>query len=165
VSNDNREDGETKLYEMIDDIKIAMLTTVEPGGMLHTRPMANQEADDQGDIWFFTEKNGAIASELSANSQVSLGYSNGSGTYVAVSGTGEMVHDRGKISEKWTEDNKAWFPNGKDDPNLALLRVTPDRGEFWDFNSSTIVSAVAYVRAKIAGEPGDDLGDNRKVQL
>lgn len=165
MSHHHREDGEKKLYEMIDKVKIAMLTTVEANGQLHTRPMHNQEADDQGDIWFFTEKNGAIASELAGNTQVSLGYADTGGTYVALSGTGEMVHDKGAIDAKWTEDNKAWFPAGKDDPNIALLRVTPDRGEFWDFNSSTIVQAVAYVRAKVTGTPGDDLGDNRKVQL
>lgn len=166
MADDKKEDSRTKLYELIADEKIAMLTTVEADGRLHTRPMANQEADHNGDIWFFTEKNGAIASELASNTQVSLGYADGSGgTYVSISGTGDMVHDRATIEAKWTEDNKAWFPKGKEDPNIALLRVTPDRGEFWDFNNSTLVTAVAYVKSKITGTAGDDLGDNRKVQL
>ena len=161
----DKEDSKTKLYELIDDVKIAMLTTVEAGGRLHTRPMGNQKADPNGDIWFFTEKNGAVADNLKTSPKVSLGYSNASSTYVAVSGTGQMVHDKGKIDELWSEDLKAWFPQGKDDPNVALLKVMPERGEFWDTGSNRIVSAVGYLKAKITGEAADDMVDNRKVAL
>jgi general stress protein 26 len=153
-----------RLYELIDKVEIAMLTTVEGNGTLHTRPMANQQADQAGAIWFFTEKDGSVARNVNANPRLSLGYA-GNGAYVAVSGTGEMVSDGNKIEELWSEDVKAWFPNGKDDPNLTLLKVMPDIGEFWAFPSKPITQVVGYVKAKLTGEPADDIGENKKVSL
>ncbi|MCB1467246.1 MAG: pyridoxamine 5'-phosphate oxidase family protein [Rhizobiaceae bacterium] len=153
-----------KLYELIDDVKIAMLTTLEPGGGLHTRPMANQKADPDGAIWFFTEKNGSVASNVNANPILSLGYA-ASGTYVAVSGRGTMIDDREMISALWSEAAAAWFPKGKTDPNLVLLKVEPEIGEFWTFPAKPIAQAVGYVKAKLTGEKADDIGNNKKVAL
>ena len=158
-------ESEIKLYDLIDDIEIAMLTTIEANGGLHTRPMANQEADENGDIWFFTDRTTSVAKNVRANPKLSLGYSNASNTYVAVTGTGRIVDDCARMDELWSDELKAWFPKGKDDPNLTLLCVTPERGEFWDAGSSTIVSAIGYLRAKITGANADDLAENRKVQL
>lgn len=153
-----------KLYEIIDDIEIAMMTTVESNGALHTRPMANQKADKGGSIWFFTEKDGSVVKNVRANPKLSLGYAS-SGAYVAVTGKGTVVDDRAKIEELWSEDVKAWFPKGKSDPNLTLLRVDPDLGEYWTFPSKPISQAIGYVKAKLSGEPADDIGENRKVAL
>ena len=157
-------DNRTKLYELIDDIKIAMLTTVEKNGTLHTRPMANQKAEKAGTLWFFTEKDGSVAGNVRANPRLSLGYAS-SGAYATVSGVGKVVGDRAKISELWSDDVKAWFPKGKTDPNLVLLRVDPEMGEFWTFPSAPISQAIGYVKAKLTGEPADDIGENRKVAL
>jgi general stress protein 26 len=153
-----------KLYELIKDVKIAMMTTAE-GGKLHTRPMYNMDADEHGDLWFFTQIGSAKMQELSRDSEVSLGYSDPSSqTYVAVTGRAEIVRDKAKIDEKWSEPLKAWFPKGMDDPEIALLRVHPERGEFWDTPSSTIVHLVGYVKAAVTGERADP-GDHAKVDL
>jgi general stress protein 26 len=153
-----------KLYDIIDDIHIAMMTTVETNGTLHARPMANQKADRAGIVWFFTEKDGAAARNIEANGKVSLGYA-GSGEYVAVSGTGTVVSDRAKIDALWSEAVKAWFPKGKDDPNLVLLKVDLESGEYWTYPSAPLAQAVGYVKAKLTGEKADDIGENRKVAL
>ena len=92
-----------KLYELIKDVKIAMMTTAE-GGKLHTRPMYNMDADEHGDLWFFTQIGSAKIQEVSRDSEVSLGYSDPSSqTYVAVTGRAEIVRDKAKIDEKWSE--------------------------------------------------------------
>lgn len=153
-----------KLYEMIDDVKIAMLTTIEKNGSLHTRPMANQKADSEGSIWFFTDKDGSVARNVKANPKLSLGYA-GSGAYVAVTGKGEMVDDRALIEALWSEEVQAWFPKGKTDPNLTLLKVEPDTGEFWSFPSAPLSQTVGYVKAKLTGEKADDIGENKKLAL
>ena len=159
----SRNDRE-KLYEIIDDIEIAMMTTVESNGALHTRPMANQKADADGAIWFFTEKDGSVVKNVRANSKLSLGYAS-SGAYVAVTGRGTAVDDRAKIDELWSKAVEAWFPKGKDDPNLTLLRVDPDLGEYWTFPSAPVSKAMGYVKAKLSVEPADDIGETRKVAL
>lgn len=153
-----------KLYELINDVKIAMLTTVEANGQLHTRPMASQEADENGALWFFTEKDGAVAGSIGSDPRLSLGYA-GRGTYVAITGRGVMIDDRTKIDELWSEAVAAWFPKGKDDPNLTLLKVMPEIGEFWTYPAAPVSQVVGYVKAKLTGEPADDIGDNRRVTL
>lgn len=160
MADDNKE----KLYDLIDDIKIAMLTTVESNGALHSRPMANQKADDDGALWFFTEKDGTVTRNIRADPKLSLGYAS-SGAYVAVTGRGVMSEDRAKIAELWSEDAAAWFPKGKEDPNLILLKVIPEIGEFWTYPSKPLSQAIGYVKAKLTGEPADDIGENRKVAL
>ncbi|WP_195162949.1 pyridoxamine 5'-phosphate oxidase family protein [Mesorhizobium sp. NBSH29] len=160
MSNDDRD----RLYEIIDDVSIAMLTTLEKDGSLHTRPMANQKADKHGAIWFFTEKNGTVAKNVENNAKLSLGYA-GSGAYAVVAGKGRMVEDKAMIERLWSEAVLAWFPEGKDDPNLALLRVDPDLGEYWSFPSAPVSRVVGYVKAKLTGEKADDMGVNKSMSL
>ena len=77
-------ENEEQLYDVIKDLDICMMTTVEADGRLLTRPMANQEAEDNGDIWFFTQHDGSVVKNLAANPQVSLGYSNASGRHATL---------------------------------------------------------------------------------
>ena len=161
-----KHDDRAKLYEMIEKVKIAMLTTVEADGSLHTRPMGFREADASGDLWFFADKTESVAKNVAANPQVGLGFSDPhANDYVAVSGTGELVDDRATIDEKWVDSLKAWFPEGKDDPKIVLLRVKPDKGEYWNAPSSVLTIAVGFVKAKLTGKPADDLVDQAKVEL
>jgi general stress protein 26 len=157
--------AQAHLYEIINDLDICMMTTVEADGRLHSRPMGTIDNSDDGPIWFFTDTDSSVAKNLKANPQVSLGYSNASGRHAAVSGKGEMVLDRNLIEAKWTEDLKAWFPKGVSDPKIALVKVDPERGEYWDAGSSTVISAIGYFKAKLTGQKADDLIDNQKVRL
>lgn len=160
------ENPREKLYGMIDKVKIAMLTTIEKDGGLHTRPMNNQESDEAGNLWFFLDKTSDLAKTVEANSHVSLGYSDPSGdNYVSVAGTASLVHDRSTIDDKWSEDVAAWFEGGKENPNIALLKVDPSEGEFWDTSSSAFATAVGYVKAKLGKGDGSDVVENKKVSL
>lgn len=76
----------------------------------------------------------------------------------------EVVRDRQKIDNLWKPFLKAWFPNGKDDPELALLKVEAEQAEYWDSSSSAVVHAVGLVKALTTGETYQP-GDNEKLQL
>jgi general stress protein 26 len=142
-----------KLYELIKDVKIAMMTTVDTDGTLHSRPMYNQDADEHGDLWFFTKINSPKTTELSRDNEVNLGYCDPSKQhYVSVSGKAEIVRDRAKIEEKWSEGLRTWFPDGKDDPSIALIRVHPAKGEYWDSPSSTVLHLYGYAKAALTGQ-------------
>ena len=163
MANDDRE----KLYDMIKKVRIAMLTTVEGDGSLHTRPMANQEADENGDLWFFAEKGSAVEANIKGNAQVSLGFSEPhSSDYVAVSGTATLTDDRATIEDKWNEVLTAWLPGGKDDPKIVLIHVDANKGEFWESKSGLLYTAASYVKSKLTGKgPAESLNDNEKVAL
>ena len=84
--------------------------------------------------------------------------------YISVSGTAQLVRDRAKIDELWRPQFKMWFPEGKDDPEVALLCVRLEKAEYWDSPSSTIGYALSFVSSLVTGkEP--DLGENKKVNL
>jgi general stress protein 26 len=153
-NSQNKVEGLKMLKDKIKNIKVAMFTSVEPDGTLHTRPMHTQEMKDDGLLWFFTGKNSSKISEIKNDTHVSLGYADpGSNTYVAVCGRASLVTDRAKIEELWHEMLKAWFPEGKDDPNIALVKVSIDNAEYWDSPSSKMVQLVGMAKAMVTGEP------------
>ena len=155
-----------KLYAMIKDIKIAMMTTIDPEGMMHSRPMYNQEADEHGDLWFFTQIQSPKITEISRDNEVNLAYSDPDKQhYVSVFGTAEIVRDKKTIEDKWSEGLRSWFPNGKDDPQIALIRVHPVRGEYWDSPNSTILHLYGTVKAAITGKQPTELTEDEKVNL
>ena len=89
------------------------------------------DADKAGDLWFFTRLASPKTAEVSRDGHVNLAYAHPSKQhYISVLGRAEMVRDKGLIQDKWSEAMRTWFPEGKDDPQLALIRVHPERGEF-----------------------------------
>jgi general stress protein 26 len=164
--NHRDHEGAQKLYEMIKDVKICMMTTAEPDGSLHSRPMYNQEADQHGDLWFFTKLQSPKVTEISKDRQVNLAFSDSDKQhYVSVAGVAEIVRDKAKIEEKWSEGLKAWFPEGTNDPNMALIRVHPHKGEYWDSPNSTLVHLYGYVKASLTGQSPTEMTEQKKVNL
>lgn len=148
-----------KIWDLIKDIHVALMVTHGENGQLCARPMGAQKKDEQGRLWFFTEKNSPKIEEIEANPNVLLSYSEPSEqNYVSISGRAKIVHDRAKINELWSEMMTTWFPEGKDDPNIALICVEPESAEYWDVPSSAFIHAYGYLKAKLTGKqphPGD----------
>jgi len=161
---DSRQESIEKLNGLIKDVEIAMLTTLD-GGVLRSRPMQTQEADFDGDLWFFTNSDTHKTEEIEKDNRVNAAYSSPTrNTYVSVSGTASLVSDREKIEELWNPILKAWFPKGLDDPTLILLKVSVEQAEYWDSTSSAVVKMVGFVKALVTGEPAGG-GDHGKVNL
>ena len=140
-----------------------MMTTAEEDGTLRSRPMATQQVEFDGDLWFFTNANAPKVDEVQHNQHVNLSYAEPNDQkYVSVSGKAQLVRDRQKIEELWNPLFKAWFPQGLDDPDLALLKVSLDKAEYWDSPSSKVVRLVGFLKAVVTGKP-IDAGDNEKI--
>ena len=156
-----------QLREKIKDIRIAMLTTIDEDGSLRSRPMATQETESDGELWFFTAAGSAKAGEVERDHRVNLSYADPDDQrYVSVSGTARMVRDRAKAEELWNPILKAWFPKGLDDPELALLRVQSEKAEYWDSPSSKMVQLVGFIKAVTTGKRYEpDPGENEKIEL
>ena len=154
-----------KLIELIKDIRIAMLTTALPDGTLRSRPMATQQADSDGDLWFFTQANVAKADEIRDNPHVNVSYSSPrDGRFVSVTGTATLVRDRRKVEELWDQLYEAWYPQGLQDPDLALLNVQVERAEYWDAASGTMAEIAGLL--SLPGEDGTSAaGENEKIDL
>ncbi len=154
-----------KLRKLIKGIEIAMFTTAMPDGSLRSRPMATQKAEFDGDLWFFCDADSAKVHEVERDRHVNLGYADPSGNrYVSVSGLANVVRDKAKVKELWTPDVKAWFPNGPDDLNIALLKVSVQGAEYWDAPSNTMVRIAGFLKATLTGQRYEP-GENEKVNL
>lgn len=139
------------LATLIDDIPIAMLTTLDDDGTLASRPMAVLEMDASGALWFFTDLRSSKVEHLRS---VNLSFTDTAhGTYVSLSGRGEVATDRAHIERLWTAFARPWFPDGPDSPNLALLKFLPDAADYWDAPNSRMVRALGAIASMVAGKP------------
>jgi general stress protein 26 len=165
MNNQEREESIKKLRELIKDIEFAMLATVEEDGTLRSRPMATQKVEFDGDLWFFTRASAPKVDEVEREHNVNVSYASPEKQrYVSVSGRANVVRDRKKIEELWSPELKAWFPKGLEDPDIALLKVSVERAEYWDSPSSTMAHLIGFVKAIATGTTYQP-GENEKLNL
>ena len=155
-----------KLREMVKAIDICMLTTVDERGDLHSRPMSNnREIEFDGDLWFFTYGSSHKIDEVGRVPKVNASFADTDGQlYASLSGRAEIVRDRAKIEELWQPQLKAWFPEGTETPDIALLKVSVERAEYWDGSQSVFAHAFSFVSSLVTGEPAQ-FGENEKLDL
>lgn len=155
-----------KLADLIKNIKIAMLTTLSSSGELHSRPMQTQQFAFDGTLWFFTGRDSGKVIEMRNDRHVNVSYV-GDNTYVSVSGRATLVDDRKKMENLWDPMFKAWFPDGIDDPNLTLMKVSVDSAEYWDSKApNPVIKLVGFVEAVITGKSaGEVLGENERLDI
>jgi general stress protein 26 len=165
MGNDaDRTDGIAKIREMIEGIEFAMLTTMAEDGSLHGRPMATQKAEFDGTLWFFTQASSHKVAELESDHRVGLAYtSTDNRVWIALSGTARLVRDRAKMEELWTKDVEIYFKDGLEDPDIALLEVSVERGEYWE-GPGAIAYVVEVAKALVTGEPSQ-FGEHEKIEV
>lgn len=125
-----REQAVGKLAALIRQTRIAMLTTLTDEGAFRSRPITTHGARFDGDLWFLTRIDSAKLDQVRQHHRVGLTYARHN-TYVALSGTAQVVVDQGKAEELWDPSYQAWFPGGPSDPDLALIKVTVELAEYW----------------------------------
>jgi len=154
------------LGKLIEDIDIAMLTTVGAQGHLVSRPLSTQRSQYDGRrVWFFTEGDSPKVSEIRRHPKVNLAYaSKDKNTYVSLSGVAKVKRDQALIDRFWNDAMKAFFPKGKQDPNLVLIEVEPSTVEYWDGPGTWLGQAIAFVVARVTKRE-EVMGENRLLDL
>ncbi|KAA8485330.1 general stress protein 26 [Arcticibacter tournemirensis] len=154
-----------ELSDKIGHIKIAMLTTSDAAGKLESRPMYTFEIEDDGLIWMFASKDSRKVSNIEANPQVVLNYSQpDTDLYITVNGTATVTTDPVKIEQLWSDRYQVWFPYGKTDPNLCLLKIVPEEAEYWDTPDLLVSQIISLVKNTLAGNPHVE-GENKKIEF
>lgn len=155
-----------KLRELIKDIDIGMLTTIDQDGTLHSRPMlTNSQVDFDGDLWFFTYASSHKVLEVDQHQQVNVSFSDPQKqSYVSLSGQAQLVRDHNKVKQLWKPQLQAWFPKGLDEPDIALLKVNVEKGEYWDAPSGFVAHTIGLVKSITTGEKAN-VGENEKLTL
>jgi general stress protein 26 len=142
----------SKLHELISSSSCAMLTTLKADGELHCRPMLVQLGKGR-EIWFISSDHSSKVHEIEAQSKVSIALCDSQKqSYVSISGHAEIVRDRQKIHELWNPSYRMYFPEGPEDAQICLLRVTMERAEYWDSPSSQMTVLYSTVKAAFTNE-------------
>lgn len=152
-----------KVAELMKGQKFGFLTTTTPEGKLTSRPMALQEVEFDGDLWFFASASSRKVEHVAGDPRVSVTVSSGS-TWVSVSGSGARVEDQEKKRELWNAGAEAWLPQGPDDDSVVLIRVEGHSAEYWDTPGGRVASLVSFAKSKATCRPYSG-GDNETVQL
>jgi len=152
-----------RVWEIIETVGIAMLTTSFPGG-LRARPVEARPERDAGLIWFVTDLRSGKEHEIEAEHDVGLVFIDAKAkAYLSITARAEVRQDHAKAAEIWKRTDNMWW-SGPDDPNVRVLRVQPLTAELWDGPASAAVAAFEFAKARITGAK-PNLGENRKVTV
>lgn len=119
-------------HSLLDSFHSTMLVTANRDGKLCGRPMAIADLTEKMELWFITAKNSEKVGEIEQHQEVYLTFQNDNNCYLALRGSASIVNDKNKVADLWREPFRVWFPKGKDDPSIALIKVIPIEGEYWD---------------------------------
>lgn len=164
VTNESTSEDIKKLALIIKDIKFAMVTSETSKGSLQSCPLTTQEIEFDGDLWFIVGRGSELVRNILSKPEVNASFASPKGNYLSVSGRAAIVEDKGKLADLWNEAYKSWFPEGLQDPNIALLRVDVAEAEYWDAPSSAVLKMAAFAKAYITGDPRS-LGEHHKMHL
>jgi general stress protein 26 len=138
--------------------EITCLFTTNLGELpLTARPMATQQVDDQGNLWFLSRDDSDKNSEIQGDNRVQLFYSNkGNAEFLSVYGRASISKDRQKIEELWTPIAKAWFEDGKDDTAISVIKVIPEDVYYWDTKYNKVITLMKIAASAVTGKNMDD---------
>ena len=150
------------IWNLIKEIKFGMLVTNDEGkDTLRARPMSLVQGAYDGTLFFFTNKKDAKAYEVKNDRDVCITFADpDEQTYVSLSGRAKLTTDRVLIDKYWTKWVAAWFPEGKEDPNLAMLSIKIESGEHWKTDENRLVQLFKLTKANILNEE-PNLGENK----
>lgn len=150
-----------KIWNYIKDIKVGMLTT-QDDDVLRSRPMHIVQDNYDGTIWFFTKRSAEKSYEIQNERDVCISFCNhDDGVHVSLSGRAMLKQDKELINQFWNPFVGAWFENGKDDPNVALLEIKITQGEHWESKDSKVFQLFEIAKANLTDET-PDMGENQK---
>jgi general stress protein 26 len=158
------------LYDLIDGIEVAMMTTRRPDGYLVSRPMQTQERTAGTDLWFVTNIESHKLDELATDPHVNLAYyKDRTREWVSVSGTAIISRDRRLVGELYKPDWRAWFGDeggerdgGPGDPRIALVLVEAHSVTYQKKDRPLPVVLFNVVRGMVTGVP-PKTGDLREL--
>lgn len=116
------------------------------------RPMTTSGVDEEGTIWFMSNRNSDKNREIAVDPHVKLYYAHpGKSSFLVVTGTADIVYDREKIRELWSPLDRTWFPDGEADADISLIRVRPQHAHFWSARGNRMVNFFRAVASVATG--------------
>lgn len=153
TENLNQKEAIDKLKTLVDDIIVCLFcTNLKTDDGATCRPMSAIKVCDRGNIWFFSEKHSDKNNAIASDKNVQLFFSHpAKSSYLIVNGVSEIILDKTKIEELWTPLAKIWFKEGKDDPKISIIKVSPTTAYYWDTDGNKMINFLKMVASVITG--------------
>ncbi|MFN8310483.1 MAG: pyridoxamine 5'-phosphate oxidase family protein [Chitinophagales bacterium] len=156
IKNLTGQEAVEKLKELSKSASVCMFCTRVESLPFEVRPMSTLKVDERGHLWFFSADHSHKNNSIQQDTKVQLLYSQPSDShFLAISGSASITKSRMVIDELWNDMAKAWFPEGKDDPNLTVIEVRPETAHYWDTKHGKLVTLLAIGAAAVTGKPMD----------
>lgn len=166
TENLSEQEGIKKLKALVAEITVCLFcTNLKTDEGSTCRPMGAQKVCDQGNIWFFSDVNSDKNREIQLDKHVQLFFAHpGKSSYLIVNGEAEIIIDRQKTEELWSPLVKTWFKEGKEDPNISIIKVTPRNAYYWDTDGNKMINFFKMVTS-IATGTTLDIGKQGAIHL
>lgn len=139
-----KKDAIETLKRLAEKAHMCMFVTRLSELPLTSRPMSLKQCDEDGDLWFVSSDISHKNKEIEKDNRVQLFFINNTDLqYLSVYGRATIYHDKATIDDKWKQARTRWF-DGKDDPNITVIRVTPERMDYWDAKSRKMGETVCF---------------------
>jgi general stress protein 26 len=150
-------DAVKKIKDLVDEAKSCFFCTAGEGLEVHARPMSVQEVDDEGNLWFLSATDSEKNEELQTDASVKLFFQGSAHSdFMELNGIANVTRDREKIEELWEPVVKTWFTEGKDDPRISVIKVTPTEGYYWDTKHGRAIAGIKMLIGATIGKTLDD---------
>lgn len=153
IKNLTHQEAIDKFKQLIKHEPTCLFTTQLSQVPLTVRPMSVQKVCDQGNFWFLSSSESDKNEEIKIDDRVQLFFVNTSDyEFLSVYGKASITRDKQKIEELWTDIAKAWFEDGKEDPRVTVIKVTPEEGFYWDTKNGKLVSMIKILASAVTGK-------------
>jgi len=159
-------EAKEKVLGLLKGTRVGMMATRHDDGTMHSRPMATNHTEFDGQLWYLTDINSEKVADIRRHPEVLIAYADpGKNDFVSVTGRAEIVTDRARIEELWSEPARVWFPKGVDDPDLSAIKVEVDHAEYWDGGSNAMILIYGYAKSLLTGERPDNEGETGRAEF
>lgn len=144
-----------KLKELAEDIKFALMATDLQAKPAHVIPMTTKEVDEDGNIWFLSDKNSTHNQNILTEGFAHLFYSKGTSMeFLSVYGQASIVTESAIIEKLYNKADDVWF-GGVNDPNISAIKISPLQSHYWDTKNGIITTLFNLGLNIITGEKRD----------
>lgn len=154
-----------KIKNLAEAARICFFTTKSPDGETHSRPMALQEVDEDGVLWFLSAIDSQKEREIQSDDYVELYFLNNSAyEYIFVKGHAQVSQDKELIEKYWDSFANAWF-EGKDDPRISVIGVKATDGYYYETQENKVVAMAKMIFAAVTGSKNNDGGIEGELKI
>lgn len=155
-------EAEKTVWKALKDEKIGMLG-VAGGQPKHMQPMTAYAEEESRELWFFTYKDTDLVKDVGGGHYAMFCLVTDK-VYACLGGELTEQFDRARMDRYWNPVVAAWYPDGKDDPRLTLLRLSLDDAQVWVSKAGPVKFAWEIAKANATHET-PDLGGKAEVDF